>query len=476
MKKFTREERKAWIEKGKTAFIVFLCFCCVYLVWSVVDFYKGQISISQFFWGSENTGNLRESGEASSKNVVQTFWQLSSPDLVAVNWKENRNVILPGNDGYSAVVENVNMLLRDVYSARPEEILAGDSAQWQKALGENSVYVRFEGKRVSAFDAQFYEMRDSSFSRTVTSYSEVLFVPLSSTDTGATAYVKDESSGRIVKVVLNTEISAIKKAISDCVGSGQRYKFGFELDPEAQNLSAELDAGLLIPAAAEETEKIAVRVPRIYRSGINFTQSTEVTAGLINVFGYNPNTVRQYANTDGALIFVAETGSLSLHPEGRIEYKALGENEGVVLTKTSKNGAYSVISGLSELMEKIFSLCGANEERQDAALRTTAFPGDKQPEKNRLELDYFVDGIKVELGDGAAVSAVIENGVLTELKMWVKTVEKIGEPQKEEVFAAIEAFCASNKSVKKITSAKKVYVFNNEEKETSAVWKFQGGR
>ena len=476
MKKFTREERKILVEKGKTAFIVFLCFCCVYLLWSVVDFYKGQVSIPQFFWGSDNTGNLSEKGDLSTSNVVKIFWELSSPELIAVNCGEDRDVILPEDEEYSAVVENVNMLLRDIYSAKPEEILAADDAQWQKALGENSIYVRFEKERSSAFDAQFYEMRDSSFLRNITSYSQVLFVPVSATDMGAWAFVKESESGEIVKVRLNTEISAIKRAIESCGGKGKEYKFGFEIDQQSSNLSAEIDEGLLLPISVDETEKITVRVPRIYRSGINFTQSTEVTAGLINVFGYNPNTVRQYANTDGALMFVAETGSLSLHPEGRIEYKALGENEGVVLTKTSKNNAYSVVSGVSVLMEKIFNLCGVSDEKQDGALRITAFPGEEQPQKNRMELDYFVDGIKVELGDGPAVSAVIENGVLTELVMWVKAIEKIGEPNEEDVFFAMENFCENNDSLKLITSAKKVYVFKNEEKETSAVWKFQGVR
>ena len=50
MRKFTRDERNSMIEKGKTAAIVLLCVCCLYLLMSVLDLYKGQVSVGSFFW------------------------------------------------------------------------------------------------------------------------------------------------------------------------------------------------------------------------------------------------------------------------------------------------------------------------------------------------------------------------------------------------------------------------------------------
>ena len=50
MRKFTRDERNSMIEKGKTAAIVLLCVCCLYLLMSVLDLYTGQVSVGSFFW------------------------------------------------------------------------------------------------------------------------------------------------------------------------------------------------------------------------------------------------------------------------------------------------------------------------------------------------------------------------------------------------------------------------------------------
>ncbi len=463
MRKFTRSERNAMIEKSKTWIIVLLCVCCVYLLLAVLDLYKGQVSIGTFFWGSENTAGLSNGQENSTQNVINTFWQLSEPETVLAVSGNDRRFVKKTDRDYQQIIEKINVTMRDIYSVRAADILASDEEQWKDSLAQGAVYVKFITPRDTRFEGLFYGVKDSPLSRAVNKCREIVFVP----DGDLDIYIKDEQSGKIVKTYMKTDTEVFKKAVDDTVGKGRKFSFGFEIETPESSISPMF----VVPANDVETSNIVINVPRVYKSGINFTKATEVTTGLINIFGYNPNTVRKYENTDGALIYVGETGSLSLHPLGRIEYKALGENEGVPIAagSTGSESAYSVVAGLSEVIEKIYSLSGIKDEKHNAQLRIVDFNNDG------MEFDYFVDGIRVSIGGDAAVSAVIKNGVLTEFEMWLKSIEKTeNTTQIGSVMTAVQEYQRHNPKVNTAGNAALVYVYNGDNNETSAVWDIQG--
>lgn len=471
VKKFTRDERNSLIEKGKTVIIALLCVCCVCLLTAVLDLYKGQVSMGTFFWGKENTAGLSRGQENTTQNVVNTFWQLSEPEAVLAVSGNGRRIVKKTDRDYEQIIEKINMTVRDIYSVRAADILASDAKQWNDCLAGNAVYVKFTAPRVTNFEGLFYGVKDSGLSRAVSACGEIIFVPDTASKSALNVYIKDADADKIVKISMQTDAEVFRKAIGDSAGRGREFDFGFELKADRKPGIPELADMFVVPEGAVETSNILINVPRIYKSGINFTRATEVTTGLINIFGYNPNTVRQYANTDGALIYVGETGSLSLHPLGRIEYKALGENEGVSIAAGDLNSAsaYSVVAGLSEVIEKICNLSGVKDEKNDAQLRITDFRQDG------MEFDYFVDGVRVSMGNGAAVSAVIKNGVLTEFKMWVKVIEKTeNTTQSQPVMTAVQDYCRKNPGARSVNSGELIYRYNGDDNETSAVWDIQG--
>lgn len=467
MKKFTRNERNALIEKGKTVIIVLLCVCCVYLLSAVLDLYKGQVSIGTFFWGAENTAGLSQGTDNTTQNVVNTFWQLSQPEKILVTSGNDRRIVEKSDNDYQQLIEKINVTIRDMYSVKAAEILASDEEQWKACLMGDAVYIKFTAPRATGFEGLFYGVKDSGISRVLESCGEIVFVPDKDLKSLLNVYVKDAKNGKIVRVSMQTDTEVFKKVIDSSVGCGREFSFGFELKDEESRLASTF----VVPTGEVEASNIVIDVPRIYKSGINFTKATEVTTGLINIFGYNPNTVRQYENTDGALIYVGETGSLSLHPHGRIEYKALGENEGVPIATAASGSAsaYSVVAGLSEVIEKISNLSGVKEEKHHAQLRITDFSQDG------MRFDYFVDGARVLMNGDAAVSAVIKNGVLVEFKMHIKAIEKTEDTVKvPPVMSAVKDYLAENPKLNMVNSEGLVYLYNGDDNETSAVWNIQG--
>ncbi len=467
MKKFTRDERNAMIEKGKTVIIVLLCLCCLYLLMSVLDLYKGQVSIGTFFWGAENTAGLSQGADNPTQNVVNTFWQLSQPEKILVISGNDRRIAEKSDNDYQQLIERINVTMRDIYSVKAADILASNEEQWKACLTGDAVYVKFTAPRTTDFEGLFYGVKDSGLSRALESCGEIVFVPDKELKSLLSVYVKDAKNDKIVRMNMQTDTEVFKKAIGDSVDSGREFSFGFELEGEKGSLTSMF----VVPTGEVEASNIVINVPRIYKSGISFTKATEVTTGLINIFGYNPNTVRQYENTDGALIYVGETGSLSLHPHGQIEYKALGENEGVPIAKggSGSASAYSVVAGLSEVIEKISNLSGVKEEKHHAQLRITDFSQDG------MKFDYFVDGARVSIGNDSAVSAVIKNGVLVEFKMHIKAIEKTEDTAKvPSVLTAVKDYLAKNPRTESVGSEGLIYIYCGDDNETSAVWDIQG--
>lgn len=476
VKKLLPGDRKRWMEKGKTLLLIFLVICCLGLLYSVLDLYRGQVSIRTVFWGPENSPADSKSQTLTSQNVVSAFWKWSEPDIIMTNCAENRDLVLNDDGEYKKVVESINMIMREAYSQKESAFEKVSVAQWKNALKGNSVYVRYPSVRPVNFDLQFYETKETSFLKNVTAYSETVFVPNVSSDRGVSVIIRDEVSGEYVKITTDADATVLKNVLRNRL-DGRMSSYSFAYENAGQNIGgASLGEMIVIPPSGQDVNTIVVKVPRVYQGGINFTRTTEFATGLINLFGYNPNTIRQYANSDGAIMFVGETGSLSVHPRGKIEYKALGENEGVSLNQSGQTGAgvYSVVSGLSALMERVSALCGVGDEKHDAELKITAFP-DILQEQMVFKFDYFVDGHKVVIDEDSAVSAVVKNGVLTELKVWVKAIEKTEDINRcEEFFTAVGAFCEQNPKCRLITGGELVYKPIEDEKETFAVWEIRG--
>lgn len=465
MKKFTRDERNKAVEKGKTLAIVLLCLCCLYLATAVLGLYRDQVSIGSFRGKIKSTVGIPQSNDNITQNVVNTFWQLSRPLTVVAVSGEDRRIVEEADSDYNQIVEKINVTMREIYSVGTDSILASNEEQWQTCLKENSVYVKFTAPRNTAFEGLFYGMSQSGIATALENFGEMVFVPDRDAKSVLTVYLKDAAGDKIVRVGLSTDTDILKNAIGDTVGKGREFSYGFETD--AQRMAS----AFVVPEGETETSNIIIRAPRIYKTGINFTKATEVTTALINIFGYNLNTIRQYEDANGALIYVGETGSLKLHPNGRMEYKALSESEGVAVAPggSSSASAYSMVAGLSDMIDKIYNISGVNDENHNAELRITEFG------KDGITFDYFVDGIKVAMGDGAAVSAVVKNGILTEFRMWIKVIEKTeNHTTNPYVMTAVHKYLSSNPDAKTIVDGQLIYNYGGDDKETSAVWNIRG--
>ncbi len=477
MRKLTRSEKIKITERAKTILIVLLACSCLASGYYVFDMYRDLDAVRSFWQSSDPV--LTPDGQQTdqgSRNTLKEFLKLSEPELILINKSDARDEIPATDKAFAEVSEVINSVIKDAYSIPASEITMADIEEWKTAVGTDSLYVRYAGTRSTAFEGGFYKASQNALAAVVDVYEEVCLV--ADVKNGCvTAYIPDKDYKNIAKLKIKTNVAEkIDLLINSADINSKTFVYAFELNLDNRS-EAEGTTGpmLVVPAAEKSVADIVVDVPRTYKTGLNFIKTTDFTMGLIDVFGYNQNTVRQYVNSDDVLIFVGETGTLSVYPEGYIEYRALGTSEGVTLDGQPGNGVYGATSSLISMIDRINTISGVLPELNDSTLKISDLSVvNGQPQTMRTEFDFYVDGCKVDFGVGPAITAIINNGVLTELKMQIKTVKKtetvVNLPT---ILDEIEKTITEKPDTKLVESAEAVYVFRQGGEKISAEWKIE---
>lgn len=481
-RKMKRSERAAVYEKIKTAIICLLCAGCVYFTYKVVDLQYKPLSTGSSFWNSSNQNAQSTGGDTSAENTLVSFLEYSKPELIMINRGENRGVLNSDKDGYAKTIDFINKAMQSTHSSAASVSRVSREAVWKGLLRSNSIYVRFPCARPTAFSAQFFRAKDSAFARNAETYSQALLVPDSTSGKVCVFIPPDDGDDEILKITTENFAETLSEIINSLEYIDKKeyaYACELNLDKTANSDGAVLDPMLVIPLDKIYSKTVKADVPWEYKQGMSFTQTTEFTMRLLNVFQYNPNTIRQYADKDGALMFVSGKGTIGVHPDGMIEYKALDETEGLALTASGQNKAddfYAPVSELMDILNKITEGCGAKGESTAGELKFSEIPLQKGDSREmKVCFDYFVDGVRVQLPDGYAVEAVIKNGTLMQLKVWIKTFEKTDNDYEDRaVVDAIDEYCAAVQSVKRISRAELQYKFAEDGAEINADWNIKG--
>ena len=479
MKKISRIQKSKVIERVKTIVIVLLFFSCLFLSYQIFQTYRDQAAGDGLWGGINLSGESIGKEGGSNKNTVTLFNHLTEPSLILVNGVGGRSVIQALDKNFKVLSNISNSIVYDSYRLGSDRLSLESEDEWRTALKLNSVYMSYPANRSTWYESESYRIKNSGLSNILKNYSETLVVPAG--ERTVTIFFRDKVSRKVVKARLDTEEA---QRVSDILNeynaqNEKKYTFAFELNLDEQTSGkASLNSMLLINTEKLEASDIVADVPKVYKMGLNFTKTTEFATELINIFGYNPNTVRQYVSSEDALTFVGENGSLSVYPEGKIEYKALGPNEGIFLADAGQTGVSAANSGLWSIMERVIMASGVHLDGSDFDIKFTNMPGSMATnERAEICLDYFVDGKKVIFNSTPAVYAAIEDGVLVEFRMQVKDIKKLAsETTLDSILTEIDRFCAANPENKIISSSSIIYRYNNNGEEIKAMWQTIGTR
>lgn len=464
-------KRKNLIEMAKTVVIVLLSLSCVFSGVAVYRIYREQTLTAN----KTSVAYSSYAQDKTSQTALAEFWSVSKPEMILINKVGIHKNIKENTANFDGASEIISSVMREVFLSPAGNFAAVDEKEWRTSLKNNSLYVKYPVSRLTEVEADFYEKADNPLMGMVDSYRDMIIVPDEDNSKKMTVYVHDTDSEGFARLDFE---SALAKSVKDILRTenenlGSKWSFAYES-------GLDKSFGLLNPMMIVPTEKIManrinISVPKLYESGLNISKTTEFSDGLINVFGYNPNTVRQYSGSNNALIIVAETGSLSIHPGGTIEYKALTANDGVKFAETGTNSMYDVNSGICSIMNQVFYLSGVMPEDGDFDIRMTVMREDSDEERLEIGYDYFIHGNKVAFPEKTAVYAVVEKGALTEFGMQVREIEIAGEKaQMPSLTDAIKEYKSVNPSIKDIVDIRRAYVITQEIEDVPLGWEVEG--
>lgn len=474
MKKQTRISRAKLVERAKTTVIVLLFLSCLYLGFQVFEIYREQTTFDGYRQNTSSVANYAGNGNGDVKNVITCFEELSRPELIVAGNNEFRKTVDDRNGTVNRLVQGI---VRELYHAESEELSEVVEEEVISALETDWLYVKFPSERSVAYETAFYNVKNSTIQKSTDIYNDMFILPHTG-EAIALIYLKDLKSGNWVKTKISDvnaqEISELIKNSADS-HSGDN-SFAYELNREYRlNEGASLAPLLLLPVDNEQFPIVSVSVPKLYKAGLSFSRPTDFSIGLANIFRYNPNTIRQYVTGEGVLMFVGETGTLGVHPDGLVEYKALDASVGLVISTASDNNVQETLTGVYGIVEQIQRLSGI-QQNERCEIRITKMPGYyANHRKYELGFDYYVNGIKVDFGDTYGAWAVVENGTVVEFKMQVKEADtQLRNAQIGNLTDAIKSYCHTNPDYTAIIDTKPVYRFLENEQEITAEWQIKG--
>ncbi len=477
MKKISYVRKTKIYEKLKTALLVLLFLSGLFLGYRVFEIYMSQTasdtSNTDLAFSSFSEGVVPQTEE---ENLL-TFQKWAEPQVLLIN-STSKRVLVSDKDDLNQILGEIPPLLQNTYSLGADMISPSSEKEWQIALKNDSLYLRYPEKRFTLFETSFNGKSSSGISSAISYYKEFVVIPDSKGK--ITLIFRGEDGEKFVKVDTTYVSPKISSLVSEySKNQDSSHLFFYELSSLSSFAFEEvslIDPMLLIPKDGIYPAEISFSVPKSYKAGLHFTKVTDFTTGLIRIFGYNLNTVRQYVNSDNTLIFVGETGTLSVYPHGKIEYKSLAASEGIQLRGASQPEAYSVSLNLSEILKNVLTLSGVDLENIDFEIKLTKTPSAFKPgERAEFCFDYFVDGIKIDFGKESAISAWVEGGKLTELKMHIKDIEKLNPAEVPlDFLSAISSVGEDSTFSKKALTGDILYKYSSEKETTSAIWQFWG--
>lgn len=163
-----------------------------------------------------------------------------------------------------------------------------------------------------------------------------------------------------------------------------------------------------------------------YESPLPATRDAVVTA-----LGFNPYTDASFTGTDGAESFISSSSSLTIHNDGTVVFR----NKSAAAQRFTVQSSHDTPT-LAEIIETVRALIANIGAGGGGELMMTGFNMDENGCYD-IFFDYFISGAKVSISSGHAVTARIEDGILTEFDIILK--QYIIDERRESLMPAVQA-------------------------------------
>ncbi len=371
-------------------------------------------------------------GDGFSQNLQALF----KPEKIVVNIASDRRVITEEKEGYLDFCVLTDSILEKLFSGEWDikSKTVVDMEAYTAVLRGKSIYVDY-GKNCDYRLFSFGVCGELN-NRLAEDIGAVRGYVISLQDgimNDISIYIADQKSGNVVRYTVEaakTEIEEqMKQFLAESVADGTTsYSFELNFHKEQENATSKIlfDPLILMELTPVLVQGIAERTPDEFVGGV----SEELLNTVLRTFSINTRTMWHYTELTDARVFVENDATLTLHPDGVLEYQTVDNGRGLELS-ADKTG-YDIYAATDDAMRFVTQLCGhfSPELLENLRIQTDMTDETETPGVYRICFDYQVGGIPVRHrnGDGFAhtIEMKIDNGYLKSYRQYVTYYETTG--------------------------------------------------
>lgn len=387
-------------ERLKTAALVLLVACSIILtvnkwfsekLWP--DGYNFFSNLTNYFSFGEKT--VKKSYYLSKENI-------SNPSEIVVTNGDLRGVYTHTSEDYNSMVGTVKDTLKIALSSK--EFVLSDAEKWKGALKGVSLYVTYPVAYDTAVFAAVMDTQIAQFG--ISAMKEFIITPADPITGKNFLYIKDASADKYICATLDFAAQTDELIARYAKSSVGEYAYSFELNFDTKSDTVEQKIVIEPQVILSISPVTKASVTKInYFDGI--ANNRPLYSKFLRAFGFNTTNIRKYVNVDNSIVFAENYGSITMYPDGLLEYSALDDSKGISLTSSANPSFYDSFIGCIEFVNKVWdTACG------DCSMNINLASLTKEENGFKLAIDYYADGmIAVSKADGSTAHEKISHAI-----------------------------------------------------------------
>ena len=270
-------------------------------------------------------------------------------------------------------------------------------------------------------------------------------------DSGCFVYMRDISTGKILRYSIPFDSRKLATVISDYALPGGDFMTAFELgfykrEDMVFEQKISFEPFVLIDTSKETLRNQVIRAKAPFGETEPSDISLDAIGKIVSAFGYNPNTIRRYTDSEGTLVLIEDYSTIKLYTNGVLEFTTTTPKKGINMQIHSVSFAspQNVLDTIDSLTEILGGVWNALDMGDMPDIRLGSEITDNYSDY-RLSFDYRFDGNPVILSYGDAKHAIeleIKDNLLTFMKVYIRGYESAGEEcENIPTSDALDRFC-----------------------------------
>lgn len=375
----------------------------------------------------------------TSSDFSQNFNLLYRPEKIVVNAFSQRGVLVDGQAGfqeaYTLSNDIMGRLLSGELSLKSRETV--DMGSYTAVLKGKSLYVDY-GKNCdySLFSFSTCGQAQTGFSEELSVIKDYVISLHEMIMNDVSVYIKDQKTGNVYRYVVELDKNSLDRKITELANQSSTngvLSYAFELNFHKENADTVskvlFEPMVLMELAPPTLPAVTGRNLEDFDDNIN----DEMMNTILRDFSINTRTMWRYTDLSDARVFVENDATLTLHPDGLLEYVA--EKDGQGLDISAGKGGDDIYDATNHAVDFVTTICSnlSPEYFSHLRLQTNMVESDDRQGVYRIYFDYLIDGVPIRhnTNDGYAhtIEMEIDNGRLKTYRQYLKFYEKADETE-----------------------------------------------